>query len=797
MNATRLKLTSIGVTLLTVLGLITSAVPASAITDITPVPAGPYVFEVGDAITDIVFTETGANGTTTYSVSPALPAGLSLNTADGTISGTPTAATAQSVYVVTVADAGNSTSSPEILDITVTNDPTVSTSAASDIAGISATLNATVTAGHASTLIRFCISPNANLLGCSYVTATQSPLTGNTPTNVSATATGLTPSTQYFFRVEAQNTASAPSWVEGSTLNFTTLAQSAPGVPQNLTAEAVAAGSIELDWDQPASNGGSAVTDYVIQQSTNGTDWNTITDGVSTATGYTVTGLTASQQYYFRVAAKNIIGTGSYTSATAALFPRTVPGAPTGVTGVSGSTAVLLSWTAPASTGGSAITDYVIQRSTNGTDWTTVTDSTSTNTSLTISDLTNGQSYVFRVAAVNIVGAGAYSANSAAIVVGAPGAPTNLIGTVGNTQVRLDWNAPALTGGVNISDYVIQFSSNAGTSWTTFNDGTSTASETTVTGLTNGTSYVFRVAAVNSRGQGAFSTTSAAVVPAPNPPTVTNVSPVAGPLAGGTTVTITGTNLTGATVTFGGTAGTNVVVNATGTSLTVVTPARPAGAVSVVVNTLGGTITSTTTFTYVTAPTAPATVGAVAGINSALVSWSAVTGATSYTVTSNPAGGTCTVTGTTANCTNLVAGANYTFTVIAVNAGGNSPVSVASNVVAPKPPTVTKTRKITVNFSGSSLTIPAVKIAAIRTAAAQITVDEGTQVRIAVTGFTKQTGATAAELALALTRAKAVRKVARSYGLAGTYTVTNTGKAKTVARAQKVVMTITWVTQAR
>ena len=77
----------------------------------------------------------------------------------------------------------------------------------------------------------------------------------------------------------------------------------------------------------------------------------------------------------------------------------------------------------------------------------------------------------------------------------------------------------------------------------------------------------------------------------PANPTVTTVSPSAGPLAGGTSVTVNGTNLTGATaVNFGATAGTGVVVDGGGTSLTVTSPAEAAGTVDVTVVTPAGII---------------------------------------------------------------------------------------------------------------------------------------------------------------------------------------------------------------
>lgn len=82
-------------------------------------------------------------------------------------------------------------------------------------------------------------------------------------------------------------------------------------------------------------------------------------------------------------------------------------------------------------------------------------------------------------------------------------------------------------------------------------------------------------------------------------PTITSITPNTGAEAGGTSVTITGTNLTGATsVTFGGVAATSVVV-VSSTSITCVTPAHAAGAVDVAVTTAGGTATSVGGFTYV------------------------------------------------------------------------------------------------------------------------------------------------------------------------------------------------------
>ena len=76
----------------------------------------------------------------------------------------------------------------------------------------------------------------------------------------------------------------------------------------------------------------------------------------------------------------------------------------------------------------------------------------------------------------------------------------------------MTWNAPA-SNGAAITDYVVQYSSNSGSTWSTFSDSTSTTASATVTGLTNGTSYTFQVSATNSIGTGSYSTASSAVTP--------------------------------------------------------------------------------------------------------------------------------------------------------------------------------------------------------------------------------------------------------------------------------------------
>jgi titin len=189
---------------------------------------------------------------------------------------------------------------------------------------------------------------------------------------------------------------------------------------------------------------------------------------------------------------------------------RDLPGAPTGIA-ATGSTnsSLTLSWVAPVDTGSWQIADYILEIRPRDGDWLVVNDGISYETSATIWSLTIGVDYQIRVTAVNATGQGSASSVSDFFSVGNP--PSDLstlrITNRGSSSVTLDWDAPADSGGSTIADYIVEYRTGAG-AWVIFDDGVSTSTSVTVTDLSPGSAYQFRVRAAN-RAPGVASPTYA------------------------------------------------------------------------------------------------------------------------------------------------------------------------------------------------------------------------------------------------------------------------------------------------
>ncbi|MDQ1383601.1 MAG: hypothetical protein QOG65_980 [Actinomycetota bacterium] len=473
-----------------------------------------------------------------------------------------------------------------------------------------------------------------------------------------------------------------------------------PGAPQNAFA-VTGDTQATVSWTAPATNPNLPVTGYTVTPSIGGVPQPPQSFGSAT-TSATVTGLANGQTYTFQVTASNANGAGPASGATAAIVVG-VPSAPAAPSAVPGSSSAVVTWTAPA-TNGSPITGYTVTPF-----WGTAPLSPqtfmSTATTQTVTGLSNGLTLTFRVAARNANGTGVESPGSGTVVVGAPVAPIDVRASPGNGAVAVYWAAPPSNNGAAVTGYAVtRFDAGIAQSTQTF---ASTATTQTLSGLVNGKTFQFKVAAVNSRGTGPLSAGTGGQVTIGAPKAV--APPTATPGNGAATVTWNAAVNNGFAVTqylvtpfldgvqqsgrlFASSVTTQSVTGlSNGASYTFTVAAGNANG--------SGPTSAVSARTIVGTPLTPTGISGTPGNASAVLHWTAPAnnGAplTGYAVTPYLAGVAQTVrtfasTATTQTVTGLVNAKIYTFRVAATNSRGTGPVSAASNAVtvgAPGAPT--------------------------------------------------------------------------------------------------------------
>ncbi len=408
---------------------------------------------------------------------------------------------------------------------------------------------------------------------------------------------------------------------------------------------------------------------------------------------------------------------GSFTSA-----PVSTPSSPASLTASATNAAVQLAWAAPVANGGAAITDYVVQYAANNsatTTWTTFADGTSTALTATVSGLTNGVAYSFRVAAVNAMGTGSYTSPITATPIGGavPSAPRSLYATAGRQSAALSWTAPVTAGSSAISDYIIEYSTNNGSTWARYADAVSVATTASITGLAANTLYQFRVSALNAYGAGPVSNIASATPTAYSVPSVVrSITATAGLLsatvawavpldAGGGTISSytvdysvnNGTSYTGA-----------IRVAATVRSLQLT---NLVGGISHTVriraaNEFGSSADAIVLVTPIapTVPSSPLSVYGNVNYNAVSLYWTAPTtnggsAITGYAVESSVDNGANYTRGSnivasarSVSLTNLIGGTAYKFRIVAINAvGASAPSAVVTlTPLAYTPPTAVR-----------------------------------------------------------------------------------------------------------
>jgi len=341
----------------------------------------------------------------------------------------------------------------------------------------------------------------------------------------SYTHTGLTAGSQYSYRAYAINSA--------GTSVVSNVATAKPGhtlVPTNLIADDISPTSILLTWTAPSQTFGGNIAGYIISKRFAADVYDPVGETTGQQTSYTVTGLQTGQTYTFVVKARYNIGTSSDNSSPASATPTasssppskfTIPNSPTGLVATASSPIQIdLVWNAPTNDGGSPITGYRIDVKTGTGEYVTLKDNTgSTSRTYSHPDRITGTTYTYKVYAINSVGTSTSSNEASATPTASstptetktkPSQPTSLAATaISQNQINLSWKVPSNNGGEPITGYKIEASEGSGGAYQVLSQNAGTGTTYSHTGLKPGTTYYYRVYAINSIGTGSFEDISA------------------------------------------------------------------------------------------------------------------------------------------------------------------------------------------------------------------------------------------------------------------------------------------------
>lgn len=208
---------------------------------------------------------------------------------------------------------------------------------------------------------------------------------------------------------------------------------------------------------------------------------------------------------YYRIRALNseTVGDaarGPWSDVVSATTVAGAPGKPDLNATASGTSMISLTWTAPKSDGGSAITGYELQYWDGSNGWMDLMSPAAGDTTYTHRNIPAGTTKYYRIRARNSGGPGAWSTITNAMTSAArPDAPTLTATAMGSDKIKVSWML-GHDGGSPVTGYLLQYSKDAGRSWMDLTSPTPTMMEHTHSGLTGGETRHYRISATNAKG---------------------------------------------------------------------------------------------------------------------------------------------------------------------------------------------------------------------------------------------------------------------------------------------------------
>jgi titin len=317
---------------------------------------------------------------------------------------------------------------------------------------------------------------------------------------------GLSPNTQYWYRVRAKNNGGNSGY---SNVASAATRDVAPNAPQNLSVTPITNKQIDLSWTDITGTFGLE-TGYEVERSSDGTAFAKIADVAANQTTYQSTGLNTLTKYWYRIRAKNAIGYSPYSNVAETTTFDVPPVSPTDLTATTASSSQInLVWKDNSSN--ESVFD--IERSTDGTSFSKVGEAVANSSAFQNTGLTPATKYWYRVRSRNSQGASdptnVATATTRDVI---PNNPSDLVASVIDYfSVKLNWS----DNSGNERNFTIERSTDGsnfvyvdsvGRNITTFSNK----------GLKDQTTYYFRIRALNAIGYSGYS--NVAVVTTPKAP---------------------------------------------------------------------------------------------------------------------------------------------------------------------------------------------------------------------------------------------------------------------------------------